>query len=508
MPTGRTFLKNQPTSKLFSCLRTYNKMHNYLQLLHHLSFTSSALMLSGLLCLVVSLFVFYLNRPQRQIYFSLGLSVFLFSLGIALIDPFLNQWDEQFHALVAKNLSRNPLKPMLIESSPAPLNYQNWTYNHIWLHKQPLFLWQMALSIKLFGTNLLAVRLPSVLMHVFSTLICYSIGKRFLSPYFAFLAAILVGFSDYFNDFVSGASGMDHNDVAFTFYVLASLWTWFKLQENPSDKKWIIALGLFSGGAILCKWLVGLIVFAGWGATFVFLKNFSKDEWLKMGKAILVCCAIVLPWQLYCAVSFPKEYFYEMSFNAKHFTEVIENHGGNYLFYWDVLKESHGKGDLNRWLILIGLLLLFRKSLRKERYAIFGLTVFSVIFAFFTLAATKLPGYINVIAVVGFIALLLPVQEFIQLIRNKVHLPKIHWLLIPLSLFVLFLHFSPKSLMDRHKFSDLDLRNKRIEEIQHAQQQLANAPDSLEFVEIIDTSFILPHVQFFTNRKVIRSTGY
>ena len=34
-------------------------------------------------------------------------------LGAAFLDDFVNIWDERFHALVAKNSMKNPLKPGL-----------------------------------------------------------------------------------------------------------------------------------------------------------------------------------------------------------------------------------------------------------------------------------------------------------------------------------------------------------------------------------------------------------
>src|SRR4051812_1318969 len=89
-------------------------------------------------------------------------------LGLALrcymagLDPFLHEWDECFHALVARNMMDHPLVPMLRKGQLLPYDYQQWVGNTVWLHKQPLFLWQMALSMKLFGVSEFALRLPSI----------------------------------------------------------------------------------------------------------------------------------------------------------------------------------------------------------------------------------------------------------------------------------------------------------------------------------------------------------
>jgi 4-amino-4-deoxy-L-arabinose transferase-like glycosyltransferase len=68
-------------------------------------------------------------------------------------DPYLHPWDERYHALVAKNIISEPLKPTLYEDPVLPYNYKQWHKNHIWVHKQPMPLWMMAASMNVFGVN-------------------------------------------------------------------------------------------------------------------------------------------------------------------------------------------------------------------------------------------------------------------------------------------------------------------------------------------------------------------
>src|SRR5690606_28721971 len=85
-------------------------------------------------------------------------------------------WDERFHALVARNMMDEPFRPMLKTSALLPHeDYTAWCCNHIWLHKQPLFMWQMALSMKVFGVSEPALRLPSVIMGALMILLLYRI---------------------------------------------------------------------------------------------------------------------------------------------------------------------------------------------------------------------------------------------------------------------------------------------------------------------------------------------
>ena len=55
-------------------------------------------------------------------------------------DLYLHDWDERYHALVAKNLIGHPLIPTLYDDPILPYDFRNWVGNHIWLHNN-LFLY-------------------------------------------------------------------------------------------------------------------------------------------------------------------------------------------------------------------------------------------------------------------------------------------------------------------------------------------------------------------------------
>jgi len=78
--------------------------------------------------------------------FFIVLSGFLFFVYTAS-DFFLHVWDERYHALVAKNLTKHPFFPTLYDKPILPFDYKSWVGNHIWLHKQPLPLWLKTLRL-------------------------------------------------------------------------------------------------------------------------------------------------------------------------------------------------------------------------------------------------------------------------------------------------------------------------------------------------------------------------
>lgn len=56
---------------------------------------------------------------------------FTLRLLMAIIDPFLNPWDEQFHALVAHNMLSHPFMPTLYENPVIPYHADDWCNNHV-----------------------------------------------------------------------------------------------------------------------------------------------------------------------------------------------------------------------------------------------------------------------------------------------------------------------------------------------------------------------------------------
>lgn len=438
--------------------------------------------LNFLLCgflwlLIVSFFYLKSNTSHRLLFNGLFfLGFVLFGIGFSLIDPFLNEWDEQFHALVAKNLAENPFVPVLIKNSPVDLDYSIWSNAHIWMHKQPLFMWQMALSVKIFGTSLFAARFPSVLLHAVTAVLLIAIARRFLSNPLSLLAGLLFGLSGYYNDFTSGAIGMDHNDVAFVFYVTLSFWAWLKYRENNRSVKWQVIIGIAAGCAIMCKWLVGLIVFSGWGIVILLEEWKNWQEWKNLLRSFIATCVVFLPWQIYCYLRFPKEYLHEMRYNSRHLTEAVELHNHDYFFYWQNMKQAFGGGELIRWIILTGLILFVVNAFKnKEKWKLFFPIVFLIVYGFFTIVPTKLPGYVTIVGPLGFLFLLFVFQQlFTQTPLKKQKIPG--WMVVLLLVPVLYLQFGFKQVLDQHKFGSIEVRKNREKEIYNTLNYIENHP--------------------------------
>ncbi len=435
---------------------------------HHFSTEQIIPLLIGALFLVASILSFTKNRKLSLSFLFVG--SFGISYFIANLDHFLILWDEQYHALVAKHLTQNPLKPILISNPILGFEYRNWTANHIWLHKQPLFLWQMALSIKLFGNSVLAVRLPSIIMHAIIPLFIFRIGKIGINAKAGFYGALLFAVAYFPLELVSGTYTTDHNDVAFLFYVIASFWAWFE-YEKSKNRRWIILIGLFSGCAVLVKWLMGLLVLLIWSITKFILDRENRQKfksYLPIIYAAIISMITFLPWQIYIILTYPKESSYEYKLNGAHFFHAIEGHAENTWFYFnDGLSKLYGSGFLIPFLLLFGVICLVRNS--KNRMAKIAIpTTIGFVYLFYTAAATKMTAFPIIVAPFIYLGLGCLIDRALILFQQKVKvraLPEILAIILPLLVTYSALNLS--KIEHYHTYSKpTDNNNREKEEIE------------------------------------------
>ena len=356
---------------------------------------------------ILSVIAFQMEKPRIALLF-LFLSGFIVYLSGALLDPFLNLWDERFHALVAKNMMDHPFKPMLYADPVLDMAYDRWDRYHIWLHKQPLFLWQIALSFKLFGASELTLRLPNVIMSSLMVLFTFRTGKLMVNRYVGFYSALFMASSYYLMELVSGRQELEHNDVAFTFYISASIWSWIEYVFAGSGKKkyWIILTGLFSSFAILCKWLPGLLIFSGWGIYILTNHNFRlKNLHVQVFRDLLISFTITVfisaPWQIYTWIQFPLEKALEMDIYSKHLWIVLEGHGGDFWFHFQQMELLFGK--YLPYFIPPSLFMLYKLS-EKKAASISLIFMLVFVYLFYSVAKTKMPSFTYITVMIVFVS--------------------------------------------------------------------------------------------------------
>jgi 4-amino-4-deoxy-L-arabinose transferase len=394
-----------------------NKKKSQSKRFSYFSFTQIIPLITGLIIIFFSVIIFQYSDHKRLSIVLLLLGGFSVRLFTALLNPNLEFWDEQFHALVAKNMMENPFVPMLYKNPVIPYNETSWISGHVWLHKQPLFLWQMAFSMKIFGVNTFALRLPSVIMSTILILFIFRIGQITIGKTAGYYSALFFSLSNFILEISAGAIHTDHNDVAFLFYIGASIWAWVEYESASNSKRknaFLILIGIFVGCSVLVKWLTGFLVFSGWGLSVLLIKE-RRTKWVhykNMLTSMLVAMIIFIPWQIYIINTFPVISKFEFSLNSRHFFEVIENHGGDFFWHFNMMNEIYG---IPYFLLLFFLVILI-KSITNNIYKISFLTIVVIIYTFFSLAATKMVAFTLPASIILYLAIGVAFEKYLKVL--------------------------------------------------------------------------------------------
>jgi len=409
-----------------------------------------------------SIYLFFVAQKEKKAIVFLLIGAFILRFFIAYIDPYLNDWDEHYHALVAKRMVNSPFKPMLYSLPVLPYEIGEWWRNHIWLHKQPLFLWQAAVSMKIFGVNVMAFRLPSIIMGTASIWLIFDLAKKWLNnTAIAFLAALLCTFSYAWLEHISGRLVVDHNDVAFSFYCTLAIWAFVNYTISNNKSRWAFFLGACIGFAILNKWLVALVIYLGWFVWYLLQKPVysKKNFWQHFITAVITTIIVVLPWQIFINVYYPIESAWEMRYNAKHFFNVVEGHKGPFWFhlYWSL----YNYGVLLFPLSICGIYLVMKnKQIDKALTIVFSIMLV-VVYLFFTFAKTKMPAYTWFLNALVFIYIAYAVYRLIELIKQKVNVKLSNYLFIVLITILLIDGLKPKRIIEKRSISN-EWRNEKL----------------------------------------------
>lgn len=312
-------------------------------------------------------------------------------------------------------MMNHPLMPTLYDDPVVTMAYDRWDRFHIWLHKQPLFLWQIALSFKMFGISEYTLRLPSVILATALVPITYRTGKLIFNRRVGYFAAVLIISSIYLMELVSGRQEVDHNDISFLAYVSLSVWAWVEYLHSRK-RYWLILIGLFSGMAILCKWLVGLLIYLGWGIYRLQERRFSIKQNADLLLSLLITVLVALPWQLLTYAWYPQEAAAAQAYNTLHLSEAVEAHSGSFWYHFEQFPTIYGW--ISTLAILPGIILAIRRF--KQKKALISLMVMvAVTYLFYSFAATKMPSFTVVVAMPMFLFIATCFDGILNLINSR-----------------------------------------------------------------------------------------
>jgi 4-amino-4-deoxy-L-arabinose transferase-like glycosyltransferase len=268
------------------------------------------------------------SRPELWLLIALTASTLLKCWNLGHSD--LTYWDEGFHAIVARNLLKHPLTFTLYDEPWLSFPFQDWGSAHIWLHKPPLAMWQIAFSFMVFGVGLVSLRLPSVLLSAGAAFLTYRIGHAaFGSKHVGLFAATLQAFNPFLMGSIHGYHYSDHIDVALIFWIEVAMYALVRGVQTGRMPAYIVS-GAALGAAFLTKMFPALIV-AGVACALVLIKWFmprGRSDWRiglrQLGAMGASAFLVTLPWMAYAWVMHPAQFAHNFWMMLGHLTVDVE----------------------------------------------------------------------------------------------------------------------------------------------------------------------------------------
>jgi 4-amino-4-deoxy-L-arabinose transferase-like glycosyltransferase len=349
-----------------------------------------------IICIIGYFFAWRQFRNER---FRISLLLILFCGLIMRVymasDHYIHDWDERYHAVVAKNLVKHPLKPTLYDNTIIETDYKVWIANNVWLHKPTVPLWFIAASLYTFGTTEMALRLPSLLISLLAVYLTYLIGCYLFDKKTGLLAAFLHSINGLALELAGGKLASDHVETFFDLFVeIAILFCVISIIKK--NKYYFSFLGgVFIGLAILSKWLPALIVFPVWLTGAVFAKKYTSRDIIKHLSLIITGCLIItLPYFIYFLHQFPKETGWELRRSIFAYSETIEKWSAPWWYYLNYVEIVFG--EIVYVPLIFAVYFLIKE---KKEWAIMLLSVWWIIpVVIFSFAETKRHPYLMISA--------------------------------------------------------------------------------------------------------------
>lgn len=337
--------------------------------------------------------------------------------------------------------------------------------------KPSLFFWLEALSIKLFGGNEFAVRLPSFLFFALLLRIVFNYAKRHYSLQTARLTVgILAGIFQF--QLLSKAAVTDN---LLNYFLAASMFSYLDFHQTK-DKKKLLLFYVFCGLGFLTKgpvaWLIPGIT--------ILLYHILRGEFRNLLSllnpvGILLCFLIPLLW-FYPAFLASGEFLltdFFVKHNLNRFSATMESHGGHIWFYFPVLL-----------VMFMPFLHLFDKKILdnfKSGDSAFFILWFLVVFVLFSFSKTQLPHYISY----GYVPL--------AILMAKTHSEKSTLGYKIQTIFILFLFVLLPYAITKINLPNLDAFSADL---------LANVPDVFDTTYfLIQLTLLIGLILLFTFRK-------
>lgn len=380
----------------------------------------------------IGYYLAYRLSKQYKYSYAVGLIIlcgFLLRLYTGF-DLYLHDWDEKYHALVAKHIIDHPFKPTLYENPVIPYKIERWVENNVWLEKGPIPLWNCAVSLRLFGVNEIAVRLPALFLSTIAVLFTFLIGKLLFNRKVGLLAAFLHSVNGLMIEVAGGRVSSDMVETTFVFFVELGVFVGVYAICHKKLYPISVLIGFITGCSLLSKWSPGLIVIPVWLAGAYYSKKYTfKQLFFCVCLMTLSCTLTFSTWLIYILKTFPDEANFVLKKFLFAYKKSFEGHEAPFYYYFDhILRMIFG--ELVYIPLLLSLYFLFWK---KRRWPLILISIWWLVpILIFSFGAMKRQTYMLISAPAIFL-IISYCWFYLKFIRHKV---KLKWL-VNIVLFLL-----------------------------------------------------------------------
>ncbi|NCX94872.1 MAG: glycosyltransferase family 39 protein [Chitinophagia bacterium] len=310
--------------------------------------------------------------------------LYIIAGSVLLFFPFLGavhlfDWDEINFAECAREMlvSKDYLRAQ-IDFAP------------FW-EKPPVFIWEQVLSMKLFGVNEFAARLPNALMGALTLCMLYNMGKRIYNDTIARYWVVLYA-----------ASWLPHFyfktgiiDPTFNFFIFIAYYQLYRLSQAPQAIMHALWAGIAMGIAVLTKGPVAILVVSVAIAVHWVAGLLSRKPLFIVPKQMLIVIgSALIPFLLWCVVA---AICYGMAYSRWFVSEFIA-----YQLRLLTTEDSDHGGPIyyHAIVLLIGCfpasVLLFQrlnKGINKPLFHRWLWVFFIVVLVIFSIVKTKIVHY-------------------------------------------------------------------------------------------------------------------
>ncbi len=321
---------------------------------------------------------------QRDI-FSITFALFLLSIILLLFNiqkGEIQPWDEGLYAYRAREIlntnqwwDQTPLALGMLYSSTYP----------------PLVPWAMALNMKIFGANLFAIRLFSVLTSSLIIVLFFYTFSHFFNYQIVFLLGVNLLLSSHY--FYYSRQGMA--DIPLLFFVLfVVVLVYYFVNETKKINKYFFGVGIvvFFASALMTKIVVSLIPLITIPFIYIY---YGKKKLYQVSLLFLIGVLVALPWHIFMFSKYGWNFL--SAFLPPHLFTIVESNSKHLgpLFYINQLIIS------NPLLILVFFYIFLRIKINGLRKSFFTFNFLSDTFYLwflggllvYSVAPTKLNHY-------------------------------------------------------------------------------------------------------------------